>query len=100
MGRRSHDVYASGADFNEEQDVQRLECDGFHGEEIAGEQCVFVVVQKREPVGRAFPDWNGQNSMTSQNLPDSLMANVAPQLLQLTFDFVVAPLIFACQTED
>ncbi len=96
----SDDVYTSGADFNEEQDIQCLECDGFHAEEIAGEQRLFVMVQKRAPIGRAFSNWSGENTIASQNLTDSLMANAVTQLLQLIFDFVVAPLVFACQTED
>src|SRR5947209_2182774 len=63
LGCGSHDVHAPSAYFDEEQDVQRLQRDRFHREEIARQQGVLVMVQKRPPVRRISPGWHGRNVM-------------------------------------
>src|SRR5689334_9520579 len=60
----AHDVHTPRADFNEEQDVQRLERDGFHREEIASKQRVLVMVKERTPGCRTSPGWHRRNVMT------------------------------------
>ena len=56
-----------------QEDIQNLEADGWHSEEIDGDQLADVVLQKGAPrLGRWFP-------MTDHVLADTSLADVDPQ---------------------
>src|SRR5260221_8282224 len=92
-------MYATGADFNEEQHVQGLQPNRFDSEEIVRQQGCFVVVDKCAPVGGNFPRRNGTNAVTPQDFANRFMADAVAQLLQLTRDAVIAPVVFPRQSE-
>ena len=70
------------------------------GEEIAGQQGVFVMIQERAPGGRTFPDGQGRNAMASEYLADAFVADAVTQLPKLALDLAITPLVFAGQTQD
>jgi hypothetical protein len=58
VSSRAGDVHPSGADLDEEQDVERLQEDGFHREEVAGEDPRSLSAQELRPA-RAAPSGSG-----------------------------------------
>ena len=46
MGSTTGNMNAARPDFNEEQNIDRVESQGFDGEEITGEELISVMIEK------------------------------------------------------
>jgi len=82
------DLNTASSQLDEEEDIHRLPMQRFDGEEIAREQLLSIVVQKRPPrtltaLGR------GQEMMAAQDVLDSRWIDDETEFQQLALDFVV-----------
>lgn len=59
MRSAASEVDAPCVEFNEEQDVEGFEAERFDGEEITGQELIFVVTHEVLPAGRAAAFWCG-----------------------------------------
>src|SRR5450432_3450801 len=86
--------------FEEKQDVERLQGDRLHGEEIAGQHLCPVVVQKGPP--RAAPALRGRQQMVpAHHVGHRAWIQRVTQLEQLAVDLVIAhPWIFPRQSHN
>ncbi len=79
------------ADLEKEEDIERLQAQRFHREEITGQQ-LLVLAQESSP-GAALPGTqrSSRNSVPFEHSSDGRAPNTVAELEQLSFDFAVAP---------
>jgi hypothetical protein len=70
------------ADLDEEEHLQRLQAQGFYGEEITSQQLVLVLAQEGTP-GTALPSSLGsrRNMLTFQDISNSRAPNAIAQFV-------------------
>src|SRR5690349_5087799 len=71
MARATSEMDATGADVDEEQDIQRLQADGLDGQEITSKDLVLVVTQQMPPIAGVLATlrrrWNAMPSQDSSS---------------------------------
>ncbi len=75
------EMHASGCQFDEEEHVERLQTNGLDGEEIAGEELLFVVAHELAPTDGAETHRCGQDVMSFEDIADGALADVEAQFL-------------------
>jgi hypothetical protein len=73
-------VDPSGADFDVEQHVQCLQSEGFHGEEIAGQELLLVVGHQLSPTEGAIAYRSGYDAVPIKDIANSGLGDLVPQL--------------------
>ena len=85
-------MHATAPEFDEKEDVQRLQPSGLDGEEVTSNHLVFVVLEKgapTAPVLASFGCW--RDTLSLQYIADGRAADVMSELAPLALDLAVAP---------
>ena len=92
MGSTTGNMNAACPDFNEEQNIDCVESQGFDGEEITGEELISVMIEKSAPRKPAVsPLWSRGNAMASQDVANRDGINAVAQLEEFAADPFVSP---------
>ena len=83
----------SAPDFNEEQYVNRFQEERFGGEEITGQDLVFVVIHQVTPTRRSTTFWSRRNVVPSQDVGDSFVTDSVAKLFEFTLNPIVAEIV-------
>jgi len=87
------EVDTSSAKFDEEEHVQRLQKQGLNGEEVTGNELMFVRGHKFSPTQRRATLGKWWYAVTFEDVGDSLIADFQPQFAQFSLDLAVPPII-------
>ena len=89
----------SAPDLNEEQYVNRFQEERFDGEEITGQDLVFVVIHQVTPTRRSSTLWSQRNVGLSQDVGDSFVTDSVAELFEFSLNAIVAEIvILLCQS--
>src|SRR3712207_5721390 len=85
-------VDPSAAYLDEKYDIQRLQPCGFDGEEIAGNDLIFIMREKCAPTAPSPTSFRSRrNTRAFKLIADRRASNVVPQFAELTHQLAVAP---------
>ena len=77
MSGDSSQVNSAGTDFDVEQHIQCLQPEGFHGEEITGEELLFVVGHQLSPAEGAIANGRGHDAVPVKDVAYSGLGDLA-----------------------
>ena len=85
--------------FDEEEHIESLQQDGFHSEEVAGQDLIFVVCHQMAPTNGAITNRSGLDAIPDEagealaveNIANGWLRNLETQLDECTSDFAVTP---------
>ena len=85
-------MHATAPEFDEKEDVQRLQPSGLDGEEVTRNHLVFVVLEKSAPTAPVLAAFGcRRDTLSLQYIADGRAADVMSELAQLALDLAVAP---------
>src|SRR5215472_8899942 len=90
MGGHPGEVNAAAADLNEEEDVEQAQPDRVHGEEVAGQDLVGVLVDELAP-GALATARRREHAVAAQHPLHGLVRATVAELEQLALDATKAP---------
>src|SRR6266568_639498 len=94
------DVDPAGGELDEEQDVERPQPDGLHGEEVGGQDAVSLASEEHRP-GRTGASGRRPQAGSLEDPPDGRGAHPDPQLAKLATDpRVPPPRVLPCETSN
>ncbi|MFI9366834.1 hypothetical protein ACIG5E_38200 [Kitasatospora sp. NPDC053057] len=91
MGGDAEDVDAPGLDLHDEEDVEALEEDGVHVQEVAGEKRVGLCADEGAPGLPGGALWCGRQTEAAQDAADGGGGDAVAEPSQLALDPDVAP---------
>ena len=101
IGDDSGKVNTARAQFDEEEHVDGLKQDSFHGEEITRQDLLFVVIHQMSPAKRAMANRSWLDAVTVENVANGWLGNLEIQLDDFALDFAVTPArVFSGETEN
>ena len=93
MSGTAREVDAARAKLDEEEDVQRLQKQSVHGEEVTSDELLFIMGHELSPTERRTTLTQGWYAVTSEDAGDGLIADLDAQFAQFSLDLAVAPVI-------
>src|SRR5712691_1192831 len=97
---RAGDVHLPGADLDEEQDVERLQGDGLHREEVAGEDPLCLRTQEPRPA-LAVPSGSRPEARSAKERTDRGGTDPYTEPAELSLDpHAPPPWVLPCHTAD
>ena len=92
---------SSGAQFDKEQNIQSLQPQSLHGEEITRQDLILVVGHQLAPTQRAVAHRCWDNLMPVEYIANGRAGDLETQLEEFALQFAISPAgIFFCQTHN
>ena len=100
MSGDTRQVNTTRSHFNEEKNIQSLQAERFNREEIAGQDLMAIVVQKRAPrAGASFTLRRGRNTVSTQDVTECGFTDGVTQLLQFALQLATTPTVLVPQAK-
>ena len=92
-------IHLSRTQVNEKQHIKSFQEQRSNREEIASQDLAFVMCHQMPPTGRTATLWRWWDTMTIQDIGDSILIDLNPQFPQFTFSLAIPP-IFILQGQS
>jgi hypothetical protein len=91
ISRGTGEINLARTPFNEEKHIKSLQLDSFDGEEIAGQDLIFVMVDQRTPTNGAAADQGWLYTVAFEYIPNCCLGNLGIKLQEFALDLAISP---------
>ncbi len=89
MGGDTSEMNLARAQFDEEEHVDGLQPDGFHGKKVTGQDLLLVMGHELPPTNGAVANWSGENVVTVEDVAHGCQGNLETQFEQFTHNLAI-----------
>jgi hypothetical protein len=91
IGFDTGEMASARTQFDEEEHVNGLQQDGFHGEKVTGQNLILVMGHEMTLTQGAIANRSGENAVTIENVANGWLRDLETQLEECSSDFTVTP---------
>ena len=101
MGGDTSEMNLARAQFDEEEHVDGLQPDGFHGKKVTGQDLFLVMGHELPPTNGAVANRSGENAVTVEDVAHGCQGNLETQFEQFTHNLAITEAgVLSSETEN